>query len=237
MDVERKINLGEGVPLNSAGAANIFLNTGKKNINDGTVIHLKTGDFQFQVIISFSSIINVKSKLFIIFLEKPTDVGVHINTTFSIASSKKIKLLFLFNFLLSIICMVLSSSIAFYYWNEMISMRKHMDVLKEQFLIQTLKDGVLEPKPEQSPLVSNLRPQSKGAESREGRMDSRKNELSPNARRYYVEDLGEDMLLVDSSKKNASQDKEPVYNISDFQKGMCHISFKVTLPIIISSIT
>ncbi|CAH0727567.1 unnamed protein product, partial [Brenthis ino] len=199
MDVERKINLGEGVPLNSAGGANIFLNTGKKNVNDGTVIHLKT--------------------------EKPTDVGVHINTTFSIASSKKIKLLFLFNFLLSIICMVLSSSIAFYYWNEMITMRKHMDVLKEQFLIQTLKDGVLEHKPEQSPLVSNLRPQLKGAESREGRMDSQKNELSPNARKYYVEDLGEDMLLVDSSKKNSSQDKEPVYNISVFQKEPLVVQF------------
>lgn len=48
MDVERKINLGEGVPLNSPGA-NIFLNTGKKNkVNDGTVIHLNTGDLQFQ---------------------------------------------------------------------------------------------------------------------------------------------------------------------------------------------
>lgn len=46
MDADRKINL-EGVPLNSAGAANIFLNTGKNKINDrdGTVIHLKTGDF------------------------------------------------------------------------------------------------------------------------------------------------------------------------------------------------
>lgn len=47
MDGERKINISEGVPLNSTGAANIFLNTGrntKVNSTDGTVIHLKTGD-------------------------------------------------------------------------------------------------------------------------------------------------------------------------------------------------
>lgn len=46
MDSERKINY-EGVPLDTAGAANIFLNTGKNtkvNSPDGTVIHLKTGD-------------------------------------------------------------------------------------------------------------------------------------------------------------------------------------------------
>lgn len=49
MDGERKIHISEGVPLNSTGAANIFLNTGKStaklNSPDGTVIHLKTGEF------------------------------------------------------------------------------------------------------------------------------------------------------------------------------------------------
>lgn len=47
MDGERKINLSEGVPLNTPGAANIFLNTGnnkKVTPSTGTVIHLKTGD-------------------------------------------------------------------------------------------------------------------------------------------------------------------------------------------------
>ncbi|XP_046963505.1 uncharacterized protein LOC124532585 isoform X1 [Vanessa cardui] len=203
MDGERKINLGEGVPLNSAGAANIFLNTGKnKKVNDGTVIHLKT--------------------------EKPADVGVHINTTFSIASSKKIKLLFIFNFLLSVICMVISCSIAFYYWNEMISMRRQLDDLREQFLIQNLRDGVLnQDKIVQSPLISNLRPHlGKGPEVvREGRMDHRRSEISPNARKYYVEDLGEDMLLVDSSKKNPSHDLEPTYDLSVFQKEPLVVQF------------
>lgn len=47
MDIERKVNLGEGVPLNSSGP-NIFLNTNKNKVNDGTVIHLNTGDFQVQ---------------------------------------------------------------------------------------------------------------------------------------------------------------------------------------------
>lgn len=48
MDGEKKINMSEGVPLNSTGAANIFLNTGKNtklNSPDGTIIHLNTGDF------------------------------------------------------------------------------------------------------------------------------------------------------------------------------------------------
>ncbi|CAH2102164.1 unnamed protein product [Euphydryas editha] len=200
MDSERKINIGEGVPLNSPGAANIFLNTGKnKKVNDGTVIHLNT--------------------------EKPADVGVHINTTFSIASSKKIKFLFILNFLLSIICMVISCSIAFYYWNEMISMRRQMDVLKEQFLIQNLKETD-QIKAVQSPLISNLRPyQIKGSEAREGRMDFGRSELSPNARKYFVENLGEDMLLLDSSKKNPSHDKLPTYDLSVFQKEPLVVQF------------
>ncbi|CAH2050804.1 unnamed protein product, partial [Iphiclides podalirius] len=194
MDAERKINLCEGVPLNSSGAANIFLNTTSKNRkdNDGTVIHLKT--------------------------EKPADVGVHINTTFSIASSKKIKLLFILNFLLSVICMIISCSVAFYYWNEMISMRKQIEVVREQFLIHNFKNGVVEQdRPQHSALVSNFRPQVRG-ETREPRMNYPKEDISPNARRYYVEDLGEDMLLVDSSKKDAKQDKTPIYDISAFRK-------------------
>lgn len=53
MDGERKIHIGEGVPLNSTGAANIFLNTGKNtkvNSPDGTIIHLKTGNLFFILI-------------------------------------------------------------------------------------------------------------------------------------------------------------------------------------------
>lgn len=47
MDGERKIHVSEDVPLNSPGAASIFLNTGintKVNSPDGNFIHLKTGD-------------------------------------------------------------------------------------------------------------------------------------------------------------------------------------------------
>ncbi|XP_034837696.1 uncharacterized protein [Maniola hyperantus] len=191
MDGDRKLNL-EGVPLNSTGAANIYLNTGKNKVNerDGTVIHLNT--------------------------EKPADVGVHINTTLSIASSKKIKLLFILSFLLSVICMITSCSIAFYYCNEISSLRRQFDVLREQFLIQNIKDGVLnQDRAVQSPLVSNFKPQLKGVEVREGREYIR-SEVPP--KRYYVEDLGEDMLLVDSSKKNPSQEKLPTYDLSFFQK-------------------
>ncbi|XP_068626628.1 uncharacterized protein [Battus philenor] len=200
MDADRKINFCEGVPLNSTGAANIFLNTSKdRKINDGTIIHLNT--------------------------EKPSDVGVHINTTLSIASSKKIKLLFILNFLLSVICMIISCSVAFYYWNEMISMKKQIEIVREQFLIQNFKDSVVEQeKPLHSALVTRLRPQVR-MESREPRMNFAKEDVSPNARRFYVEDLGEDMLLVDSSKKDSKKDKSPVYDLGVFQKELLVVHF------------
>ncbi|OWR45469.1 TNFSF5 protein [Danaus plexippus plexippus] len=206
MDGERKVNLSEGVPLNSSGGANIFLNAGKNNkLNDGTVIHLTT--------------------------EKPTDVGVHINTTFSIASSKKIKLLFILNFLLSVICMIISCSIAFYYWNEMTSMRRQLDVLRDQFLIQNLKDGLINnEKPLQSPLVSQLRPAAKRLEHREGRSGIDKNDISPNARRYFVEDLGEDMLFMDSSKKSPSQSVAQIQDLPVFHKEPLIVQFNGAMP-------
>ncbi|KOB69104.1 Uncharacterized protein OBRU01_13650 [Operophtera brumata] len=186
MESERKINC-EGVPLNSAGAANIFLNTGKNtkvNSPDGTVIHLKTG--------------------------KPSDLGVHINTTFSIASSKKIKLLFVLNFLLSVICMVVCGSIAFHYWNEMISMRRQLDLIKEHFLIQNLP-SLGQEKIVQSALLGRPRPV---AEAREGRMEnSPEDRAGQTPKKYYVEDLGEDMLLVDAKKKNLSKDNLPTISI------------------------
>ncbi|XP_061709367.1 uncharacterized protein LOC133519347 isoform X1 [Cydia pomonella] len=194
---ERKVNI-EGVPLNSAsaGAANIFLNSGKntKAKSDGTVIHLNT--------------------------EKPAEVGVHINTTLSIASSKKIKLLFILNFLLSVLCMVISSSIAFYYWNEMISMRRQLETMRDQFVYQSVRDGH-QNNFQQSALTSvrSYKPE------REPRMDSNVDESKP--RRYYVEDLGEDMLLVDSSKKADKKDKTdvPVLGLPIFQKELLVAQF------------
>ncbi|CAB3241091.1 unnamed protein product [Arctia plantaginis] len=197
MDGERKIHMSEGVPLNSTGAASIFLNTGrntKVNSPEGTVIHLKT--------------------------EKPSDLGVHINTTFSIASSKKIKLLFVLNFLLSVICMIISCSIAFYYWNEIISMRRQLDMIKDQFIINNINDkGV------QAALVGVPRPPMV-IETREPRMKSLDDdETAQNARKYYVDDLGEDMLLVDSKKKNSSKDNTPVYDLTMLQKELVVVQF------------
>uniref|UniRef100_A0A2A4JG03 THD domain-containing protein n=1 Tax=Heliothis virescens TaxID=7102 RepID=A0A2A4JG03_HELVI len=198
MDGERKIHMSEGVPLNSPGAANIFLNTGKNtkvNSPEGTVIHLNT--------------------------EKPSDLGVHINTTFSIASSKKIKLLFVLNFVLSVTCMVISCSIAFYYWNEMISMRRQLDMIKDHFIVHNLNQDRLV----QSALVARPRPSSL-AEAREPRARSfEEDEVPQNARKYYVEDLGEDMLLVDSKKKNASKDNAPVYDLTLLQKELVVAQF------------
>lgn len=152
----------------------------------------------------------------LLFSDKPSDVGVHINTTLAIASSKKMKLLIIFNSLLSLICVIVSFSIAFYCLNELISMKKQLDVFKDQFL--NVKDGKLN-QSKAAPVVSLLQPSD--FKAREPRMEvpSFKDELSPNTKRYYVEDLGEDMLLLDSSKKYASHDKSPSYDLSIFQKG------------------
>lgn len=140
------------------------------------------------------------------------EVGVHINTTFSVASSKKIKLLFLLNFLLIIICMVFSCSISVYYWNEIISTRKQLDVLRDQFLLRS------QDKVQASPLVSVT--EKNYPEYRQPKMESgSKVEISTNARRYFVENLGEDMLLMDSGKKNPSADKISSVDLSLLQRG------------------
>lgn len=152
----------------------------------------------------------LKIVLFYYFAEKPSDLGVHINTTFSIASSKKIKLLFVLNFLLSVVCMVICCSIAFYYWNEMISMRRQLDLVKDHLLIQNLPN-LSQDRIVQSALVGRPRP---AAEAREARMEiSSEDKTAQTAKRYYVEDLGEDMLLVDLKKKNSSKENVPTISI------------------------
>lgn len=138
----------------------------------------------------------------------------HINTTLSIASSKKIKLLFVLNFLLSVVCIIVSSVLAFYYWNELMAMRRQLETMKDQFIMQSLRDNMHQDKLEQSALISNLRPPYRRSESRESRMDT-STDAPP--RKYYVEDLGEDMLLVDSSKKT-DKGEVPQLQLPLFQK-------------------
>lgn len=91
-----------------------------------------------------------------------------------------------------------------------------METIKDQLLFQSLTSN--RDRLETSPLISGR--QFKSIDAREPRMESRaKIDISPNARRYYVEDLGEDTLLVDSSKKNPTTEKTPVIDLSVFQKG------------------
>lgn len=110
--------------------------------------------------------------------------------------------------------MLLSCSVAFYYWNEMISMRRQLDFIKDNFSIQNI---------EQDRVVSSalVAPSPRSVETREPRMSKNAQDDGPqNARRYFVEDLGEDMLLVDSKKKNSTKDNNtPVYDFSILQKG------------------
>lgn len=110
--------------------------------------------------------------------------------------------------------MVICCSIAFYYWNEMISMRRQLDLIKDHFFIQNLPN-LSQDKIIQSALIGRPR---QVVEAREARMDiSSEERTGQTAKRYYVEDLGEDMLLVDSKKKNSSKDNLPT--ISIMQRG------------------
>ncbi|CAG9135913.1 unnamed protein product [Plutella xylostella] len=185
MDGDRKINISEGVPLNASGAAKIYMNTGnntKVNSPNGTVIHLQTEK------------------------RSPADVDLHINTTFSIASSRKIKLLFVLNFLLSILCMAMSCSVAFYYWSELSAIRAQLDAVKDQLIMYNLQGlGPRQDPVQADALVSFPRPQLRPRD-REARMDGDK---IPNTKKFYVEDLGDDMLFVDSRKKSPDSNRVP----------------------------
>lgn len=78
-------------------------------------------------------------------------------------------------------------------------------MIKDHFMFQNIGHETLV----QSALVAP-KPQSS---DREPRMNNE------NAKKYFVEDLGEDMLLVDSRKKNMTQDILD-NNISVLQKGI-----------------
>lgn len=155
-------------------------------------------------------LINIHCMLLIV--TDKQEVGVHINTTFSVASSKKIKLLFILNFSLIILCMVVSCSISFYYWTEMISTRKQLDSLRDQFITKNQE------KIQSSPLVAVT--DSIYPDIRHPRMESGAKVVIPtNARRYFVDNLGEDILLMDSGKKIPTPDKMPIVELSLLQRG------------------
>lgn len=90
-------------------------------------------------------------------------------------------------------------------------MRRQLDGLKDHFLVYNLNQD----KPVQSALVSQSQPQEREPRMNTGFTD----EIAQNAKRYYVEDLGEDMLLMDSKKKNHSKDNTILYDLSILQKG------------------
>ncbi|GBO99292.1 hypothetical protein EVAR_551_1 [Eumeta japonica] len=119
MKGESKICISDAVPLNSPAVTKVYLNTGnsrKTHSFDGPEIHLQKES------------------------NNTTDIDLHLNTTLSIKSSKKIRLLFMVNFLLCAFCFLIVGVIAFYYWKEMISMRHDMDLVKDQMLRQSFID-------------------------------------------------------------------------------------------------
>lgn len=96
----------------------------------------------------------------------------------------------------------------------MISMRKQLDLIKDQFFMQTLGQDKIQT----SPLVAYQKPLQVG-DVRHPRMEGSKDEqVALNAKRYYVDDLEEDMLLVDS-RKNPRKENLPVHDLSLSNKG------------------
>lgn len=94
-------------------------------------------------------------------------------------------------------------------------MRKQLDAINDHFMLHVVSQD----KGVQSALVA--RPTTPDVkEVREPRTRSFKDDESQqNAKKYYVEDLGEPMLLVDSKKKNGSVDNTPIYDLTVLQKG------------------
>lgn len=85
-------------------------------------------------------------------------------------------------------------------------------MLKDQFFMRNQE------KIQSSPLVSVT--DRNYLDIRQPKMESgAKVEISTNARRYFVENLGEDMLLVDSGKKNPSADKMSIIDLPLLQRG------------------
>lgn len=85
-------------------------------------------------------------------------------------------------------------------------------MLKDQFFMRNQE------KIQFSPLVSVT--DRNYLDVRQPKMESgAKVEVSTNARRYFVENLGEDMLLVDSEKKNPNADKMSIIDLPLLQRG------------------
>lgn len=100
----------------------------------------------------------------------------------------------------------------------MIAMRRELDLMKDHYLIQNLP-SLSHDKAIQSALVGRPRP---AVEAREARMETNsEDKTGSSAKRYYVEDLGEDMWLVDSKKKNLTKDN--LHTISVLRRGMLYL--------------
>lgn len=213
--------INEEHPLNSPGATQIYLNAGKSrkvdSPHDGTVIHLNTGDFCLNILVTKLASVTKFAKINVVFLildKQRTDLGVHLNTTFSIASSKKIKLLFVLNFLLSLVSLVICFCVACYCWHELSALRRQIDTMKDHLLNHNLSQEL------QSSFVMRPRQQ----EERESRIPRKyvatENTDSENAKKFFVEDLGQDLLFVDSKKKIETDTKHTTTYLTTVQKGM-----------------
>jgi hypothetical protein len=131
------------------------------------------------------------------------------------ASSKKIKILTILNIGLSIVCIVFTGCIAFFYWNEMISMKRQLDMLKEQFTMQSLKLD----RPQTSPLAYHSPPlQSNGM--RHYIDDSYKGDPYLNPLRTMNDDLRINKLNTESTIKSSVKESFPLSDLSTTMKGM-----------------
>lgn len=99
----------------------------------------------------------------------------------------------------------------------MLSTRKQLDLLRDQFVMRNQENI------QSSPLVSVT--DKNFPDIGHPRMESgaANVDIPKNARRIFVDNLGEDMLLVDSGKKTPTADKMPVVELSLLQRGEFYI--------------
>ncbi|CAH1643708.1 unnamed protein product [Spodoptera littoralis] len=110
--------------------------------------------------------------------------------TFTLTFGKRIRLLFVMNCLIGVILMLLSCSIAFHYWYEMVSMKRQLIVINDNIVLHNLnRDRWL-----QNASVAQPRSPVEGDTRAPKAFDD-----NDTAKTFYFEDVEED--VVDTKKE------------------------------------
>lgn len=120
--------------------------------------------------------------------------------------------------------MIVTCTVAIYYWNEMVSTRRQLDIMKEEYYVKTQN------KFHANHLVAVTDRAYQDFREPKVVSESRVDIQPPNTKTIVVDNLGEDILLVNSEKRNPAVDKMLSVELPLLQKGkILNIIFIVSL--------